>query len=154
MKTKQSCLECGGAGCKACFVPESPKVFLPVAPMPYVRTTGRQKFVDERYKKYAAYKEHVGMLAAHYIDYIDKGNAIEVELTFHMPIPASWSKKKKEEHEGRPHINTPDVDNLVKGFFDAVNKFIWVDDNQVFKVTATKIYSSGPGIEVGVTFYE
>ena len=149
-KTKSNCLECGGFGCKACFLPDTPKVFLPVPPQPYVRTTQKQKYVDKRYLSYASYKEHIMLLASHYLNFVPKGNAVEVELKFRMPIPKS---KAKIIHEGRPHMNTPDVDNLVKGFFDAVNGVVWEDDKQVFKVTATKVYSQEPGIEVNVSYY-
>lgn len=149
-RTKNSCPDCGGAGCKACYMPEAPKVFLPVEPKPYVRTTQKQKYVDKRYLSYKDYKEHIMLLASHYLNFVPKGNAVEIDLTFKMPIPKS---KAKIIAEGRPHMNTPDVDNLVKGFFDAVNGVAWEDDKQVFKVSAKKVYSQQPGIEIQVFYY-
>ena len=40
-------------------------------------------------------------------------------VTFILPMPHSWAKKKKCELDGQPHTQTPDVDNLLKGLMDA-----------------------------------
>ena len=42
-----------------------------------------------------------------------------VGIEFYIPMPKSWSKKKKEQHVGRPHTQTPDLDNLFKALADA-----------------------------------
>lgn len=50
------------------------------------------------------------------------------KVIFHMPMPKSWSKKKKEQFNTRPHKQTPDKDNLEKGLLDALfedDSFIW-----------------------------
>ncbi|MED4401332.1 RusA family crossover junction endodeoxyribonuclease [Metabacillus fastidiosus] len=49
---------------------------------------------------------------------------------------------------GEYHTKKPDTDNLVKGVFDALNKLVWQDDNQVAKVTAVKSYGEVPGMEI------
>lgn len=41
-------------------------------------------------------------------------------ITFEMPMPKSWSKKKKEAMIGTPHTQRPDLDNLLKSVMDAV----------------------------------
>ena len=41
-------------------------------------------------------------------------------IIFILPMPKSWSEKKKAEMEGKPHQQTPDKDNLEKGLLDAV----------------------------------
>ena len=49
-------------------------------------------------------------------------------LKFYIPMPKSWSKKEKTEHNGKPHQQTPDIDNLEKALFDAIftcDKHIW-----------------------------
>lgn len=40
----------------------------------------------------------------------------------HIPVPKSWSKKKKAEHIGKPHQAKPDRDNIDKGVLDALFK--------------------------------
>ena len=45
-----------------------------------------------------------------------------LSMTFVMPMPKSWGGLKKMEYDGRPHTQTPDLDNLLKGFKDALLK--------------------------------
>lgn len=42
------------------------------------------------------------------------------EIAFALPMPPSWSKKKQSAMVGTPHQQTPDFDNLLKGFTDAI----------------------------------
>lgn len=44
------------------------------------------------------------------------------KITFFIPMPKSWSKKKIDQHRNQPHQQTPDVDNLLKAVLDAVHK--------------------------------
>jgi Holliday junction resolvase RusA-like endonuclease len=120
--------------------------FIPVKPMGAVRTTQKQKYKDERYLKYAAYKQHIGFMARQIIKQPTTAPILAV-VTFYMPTPNSWSQKKKEGHEGAIHTSKPDIDNLVKGLFDSLNKIAWKDDNQVYEVHSRKLYSKTPGIE-------
>lgn len=41
-------------------------------------------------------------------------------LRFWLPMPRSWSRKKKRAMIGRPHQQKPDRDNIEKGFLDAL----------------------------------
>jgi len=38
------------------------------------------------------------------------------------------------------HVNTPDIDNLLKALFDVGNGILWVDDRQIAQVHSKKIY--------------
>ncbi len=42
-------------------------------------------------------------------------------LTFGLPMPKSWSEKKKQAMDGQPHTQKPDLDNLLKAVGDALN---------------------------------
>lgn len=56
-------------------------------------------------------------------------------ITFVIPMPQSWSKKKKTEMNGKPHQQKPDKDNLEKALLDAIFEddcLIW--DGRVSKV--------------------
>lgn len=57
-------------------------------------------------------------------------------LFFILPMPKSWSKKKKEEMNGRPHQQKPDKDNLEKALLDAVFK----DDSAIWDGRVTKVW--------------
>jgi Holliday junction resolvase RusA-like endonuclease len=45
---------------------------------------------------------------------------VGASITFFIPVPPSWSKKKKKLHHGRFHQSTPDLNNLTKAFEDGL----------------------------------
>ena len=49
-------------------------------------------------------------------------------ITFYIPMPRSWPKKKKEAMNGQPHQQKPDLDNLLKSLLDA----LYSDDSGVW----------------------
>lgn len=61
-----------------------------------------------------------------YRDYCDRLRALNAQIengcsiTFILPMPESWSKRKKELMAGKPHEQRPDIDNLCKGYMDAL----------------------------------
>lgn len=65
-------------------------------------------------------------------------------IVFNMPMPPSWSKKKKAEMLGQPHQQKPDVDNLVKAIFDAAMP----DDSVVWDIRMTKVWAEAGAIEI------
>lgn len=51
-----------------------------------------------------------------------------LEIIFCVPMPSSWSNKKKNQMNRMPVKVKPDVDNYLKGFMDAMKKedgFVW-----------------------------
>ena len=65
-------------------------------------------------------------------------------LRFFLPMPPSWSKKKKLQSDGKPHQNKPDIDNLIKSFLDTLCE----NDQYVYAVKAEKYWSTEGYIEV------
>ena len=61
-------------------------------------------------------------------------------------MPESWSVRKKKGLDGWPHQNKrgPDIDNLLKGFYDALT----TNDADVWDVRATKLWSYEGAIEI------
>ena len=59
-----------------------------------------------------------------------------MQITFIVPMPDSWSKKKREEMDGQPHQQRPDLDNYLKAALDAV----YSEDCQVWDLRATKLW--------------
>jgi Holliday junction resolvase RusA-like endonuclease len=57
-------------------------------------------------------------------------------VTFVLPMPDSWSEKKKLQYDGKPHMQTPDWDNLGKGISDA----IYSDDSGIYDIHITKLW--------------
>ena len=66
----------------------------------------------------------------------------ELYLQFEIPMPKSWSKKKKKENIGKAHQKRPDIDNLVKGVMDCLFK----EDSHVHTIYAKKIWSEYGGM--------
>jgi Holliday junction resolvase RusA-like endonuclease len=77
---------------------------------------------------------------------------VNVRLHIAMDIPASWSKVKQQRAlEGLEHPTTkPDMDNVIKAIFDAMNGVVWKDDVQVIGLSTSKAYGQAPGVRVEV----
>ena len=63
-----------------------------------------------------------------------------------LPIPESWSKKKKQmaiDGTVRP-ITRPDLDNYVKGLLDCCNEIVFKDYSQGVDMVVSKDYSHTP----------
>ena len=67
-----------------------------------------------------------------------------LRLSFSIPMPPSWSQKKRERMMDTPHQQKPDIDNLVKAFLDALCE----DDSYVWNVNASKIWGKEGRIEI------
>lgn len=59
-----------------------------------------------------------------------------IHITFVVPMPESWSERKKSEMDGQPHQQRPDVDNYGKAALDAV----YGEDCHVWDVRFTKLW--------------
>ncbi|RCW44236.1 RusA family crossover junction endodeoxyribonuclease [Paenibacillus prosopidis] len=127
------------------------KITVDITPMGAVRMTGRGKFVKTDAQRYLAYKTRIGWAAREHIKVAIDG-PVSVKLRFYYPIPKDWSKAKKAEaREGtRRPIVKPDIDNVVKGCFDALNGIAWKDDNRVVEESSSKWYSDQPRIEIEI----
>lgn len=76
-----------------------------------------------------------------------------VQMRFGMPIPSSYSKKRKEACLSGLEMPTkkPDIDNIAKAFLDAMNAIVYVDDVQVVRLIAQKYYSTAPSVLITIT---
>lgn len=108
-----------------------------IEPVAKPRMTQKDKW-DKRpiVQKYWAYK---GLIQTFDIELI-----LPAKVTFHVSMPKSWSKKKRALLNGQPHLQTPDIDNYLKGFLDA----LYEDDKEVWSIWAEKRWSDTPGITV------
>ena len=90
-----------------------------VNPVAKPRMTQRDKWKKRSVvEKYHAYKDKMNLEAQKMDMPILPG--VLNSLIFNVEMPQSWSKKKKEALNGRPHQQTPDLDNLLKAFQDAL----------------------------------
>jgi Holliday junction resolvase RusA-like endonuclease len=65
-------------------------------------------------------------------------------ITFYLPMPDSWSEKRKAAMDGTPHQQTPDKDNLEKALLDAV----YGNDCVVWDSRVTKRWARAGSIEI------
>lgn len=79
-----------------------------------------------------------------------------VDASFTLPIPASWSQRKRDAALSGRFLPTvkPDYDNAAKLFSDAFNKIVWKDDSQVTDARIRKRYGALPGVVVTVRSLE
>lgn len=73
-----------------------------------------------------------------------------------LPVPASWSKKKRTaalSGEIRP-TSKPDVSNIAKSVEDGMNKIVYHDDSQITELVIRKRYAEKPGLSVRVSTLE
>ena len=71
----------------------------------------------------------------------------DIHIIFRLPMPISWSKKKKTEMDGEPHQVKPDKDNLEKAFWDALFRNLPEDDCMIYDARVTKLWDREGSIE-------
>ena len=56
-------------------------------------------------------------------------------VRFIVPMPRSWSKRKRLQMVSTPHRQRPDLDNFIKSF-DCLRE----DDSSIWKISAEKVW--------------
>jgi len=84
--------------------------------------------------KYWAFKDHLTLQAN--IQGFTLGNRVSIKVD--LPMPKSWSKKKREEMNFQPHQQKPDIDNIIKSVQDILMK----EDSTIYEVCAVKRWTS------------
>lgn len=109
-----------------------------ICPLPKPRMTQRDRWAKRpAVLRYRAFCDEVRL----------RGVALPVccsHVTFVMPMPPSWSKKKRAALAGQPHQQKPDADNLLKALMDAV----YHDDCAVWDVRVTKLWGETGSIKI------
>lgn len=115
-------------------------MFIEISPVPKPRMTRRDKWAGRKsVVNYWEYKDKIKAAM--------KGTEVEgrIWLMFGIKMPEYWSVRKKAAHMGQPHQSKPDIDNLVKGFLDALLD----DDARIWEVHARKVWVDVPFIRYG-----
>lgn len=116
-------------------------VVLPVQPVPKPRMTRADAWRDrDCVNRYYAFKDEL-VLAARRARYVPEDT---IDVTFYIPMPESWGKKKKEQSYGQPCKQKPDIDNLLKAFMDALR----IKDEDIWQVRARKYWDEHGWIAV------
>ena len=72
----------------------------------------------------------------------------KVHMEFHIEMPKSWRKKKREKMEGQPHQlpKKYDIDNLQNSIYDILRPN---DDGRIYDIQARKYWADKPMIKIG-----
>lgn len=73
-------------------------------------------------------------------------SAVKVIALFELPIPASWSERKRADAITGAILPTtkPDLDNFLKAAIDACNAILFADDAQITEISAKKVFGVSP----------
>lgn len=113
-------------------------MFIPITPVGKPRLTRRDRWAARPIvERYYAFCNELRLKFKHDLPEV-------LILEFRLPMPASWSKRKKAAHLGKPHQQKPDIDNLCKAVMDALS----ADDSYIYILHATKIWGDVPGIDI------
>ncbi len=79
--------------------------------------------------------------------------AVRAHITAYFAIPKSTTKRDRADMLAGVILPTkkPDLDNIIKAILDALNGLAYRDDACVTEVTARKLYSVNPRVEVELT---
>ncbi|MBU2647518.1 RusA family crossover junction endodeoxyribonuclease [bacterium] len=106
---------------------------LPIEPVAKPRQTQRDKWQQRPVvMKYRAFADEL-RLRCRVLGFQLTGT---LDAVFVLPMPKSWSKKKRAEMDGTPHLSKPDTDNLEKAVQDA----LCVDDSHIWKHRTEKVW--------------
>lgn len=112
--------------------------YLDVTPVAKPRMTQKDKYNPSKAaQRYWAYKDELVLKAR--LARFEIGPAFRA--IFLMPMPKSWTKKKRRQMVGQPHQQKPDTDNLLKALKDA----LLVEDSHVWDEQGIKVWTDGPG---------
>lgn len=95
--------------------------------------------------RYWAFKDQL-ILQANLSGLQSLPDSIEM-LTFVVPMPDSWSEKKKALNDKTPHKQRPDLDNMLKALQDCLCK----EDNYIWCIgRLTKVWGRTGKILIGI----
>lgn len=78
--------------------------------------------------------------------------SVTLRFVFQAPksLPAALRRQISEGSTSIHKSTKPDIDNLTKAIFDALNGVVWVDDALVVSLTANKWYGDRDQITVNI----
>lgn len=79
-----------------------------------------------------------------------EGKVLYAEILIGVSVPKSYSKRKREDCllGNIAPTKKPDIDNIIKSIFDALNGLAYEDDSQIIQVYAHKKYSDEPYVDI------
>lgn len=115
---------------------------VPTEPMGKPRMTRsdswRKRPVVLRYRAFCdTVREHAGQVP---------DNVFSVAVISYIPMPASWSTRKRDTLRGTMMRQKPDCDNVLKGVMDA----LFEDDSSVAIATSVKVWCDDADTQLSI----
>jgi len=111
----------------------------PITPMGKPRMTASDKW--KKRPCVVRYREFKDEVRRHRVTLEDSC----CHIVFVLPMPQSWSGKRKAENFFSPHKSRPDKDNLEKALFDA----LFSEDSHIWDGRASKVWGYEGSILIG-----
>ena len=118
------------------------KHIYPIEPVAKPRMTRRDKWLKPARKPVQKYRWFCEIVRAYRVELPLTGACV----TFKIPMPESWSEKKKAAMNGLPHDGKGDVDNFLKALLDV----LFDNDKDVWDVRIRKVWAKTGSIEIEV----
>lgn len=110
-------------------------IYIPISPVSKPRMTKRDRWSKRpAVLKYWKFKDDLSIVRDDLASFIGENH--DVQITFGVQIPKSYSKKKTSSRLLEYHKQRPDIDNFLKGLLDATMD----EDSGVASVFCQKIW--------------
>jgi Holliday junction resolvase RusA-like endonuclease len=125
--------------------------YVPGQPVPFARagSHGKVRFTPEKQENAMGVIKLFAQRAMEGQALLD--GPLMVQLLAVYLAPKNWAKKKRLSDVEVYRTSRPDIDNLIKLCLDSLNQIVWIDDAQVARIEAQKIYGPISGLTVTVT---
>lgn len=113
-------------------------LIIPIKPMGKPRMTQRDRWAKrDCVLRYHAFRDEMRLRVGNKIP----SDIVRLSWIAYLPIPKSWSKKKKAEMAGQYHRQKPDRDNIDKAILDS----LFSEDCMIAAGQITKRWDDGDG---------
>lgn len=117
-------------------------IIVPGAPIPCARPRKSGHFM---YDPQMQAKENFAFKTQEFKESVSMAlESVFLVIRYDMPIPRSFSNRRRLNMIGRPHTGRPDLSNLIKFTEDALNGVLWKDDAIIHGIMARKVYNEEP----------
>lgn len=114
-------------------------ITIPLTPVAWQRPrTHGNRYYDPQVKIKDTFRLHLPMALG---SVCGAAEPLSVVGVYQMPMPKSWSRRRRLQAFGKPHAQWPDIDNLFKFIFDAFNGYLWKDDRYISSIYGRKVWS-------------
>ena len=131
---------------------ESITIIFSVTPIGKPRMTQRDKWAKRpavvRYYEFKDRMLAIGSSNETLFQFMQDGGLCGLSWLAFLPMPESWSKRKKAEMSGKLHRTKPDRDNIDKAILDA----LFTNDSGIATGHIEKRWDDGNGPRIEITF--